>query len=57
MNAVVRMLCYTVFCRVAACEHVRMNKDYEIILNLRNAVEMWNKLYRSASVFSCHSAC
>jgi len=57
MNAAVRILGYTEFCRVTACEHFCLKKDYEIIFNLRKAVEVWHKLYRTTSVFSCHSAC
>jgi len=56
-NAAVRMLGYTEFCRVTACAHICIKKDYEIIFNLRKEVEVWNKLYRTTSVFSCHSIC
>ena len=57
MNAIVRILAYTEFCSVTACEHICIKKYYEIIYNLRKAVEMWNKLHGTASVFSCHSVC
>jgi hypothetical protein len=40
MNAVVRMLGYTEFCRVTACERICIKKGYEIIFNLRKAVEV-----------------
>ena len=46
MNAVVRVLGYTEFCRVTACEHICIKKGYEIIVILRKAIEVWNKLYR-----------
>jgi hypothetical protein len=54
MNAVVRMLGHTKFCRVTAYERICIKKDYEIIFNLRKAVEVCNKLCRTAKVFSCH---
>jgi hypothetical protein len=53
MNAVVLILGYTEFCRVTACEHICIKKDYEIIFIFRKAVEVWNKLYSTTSVFSC----
>jgi hypothetical protein len=57
MNALVRLQGYTEFCCVTACEHIYIKKDYEIIFNLRKAVEVWDKLYRTTSVFSCHRVC
>jgi len=57
MNAAVRILGYTEFCRVTTCEHICIKKDYGIIFNFRKAAEVWNKLNRTTSVFSCHSVC